>query len=284
MTTTVVPWTHDTDLSVPGAYSGVPEQLYHALPYCSSSRLRRMLARSPYCVRREIDERVDALPTSAMRTGTSMHIAMLEPDHFVARVRQVKDFRAAASKALAEDMEASGGVAINAAEMRLLDDLRSGRGVPTDVRDALAILDHRELSIISVIEGVPVKARLDGLSVEHGVLLDVKTGQAGADEMARKLHVMRYDLQLGLYAMLAESALGVGIMDVLIVGVMQDYPVEARLYRVADDVIESGQRLARVALEQWRECEQSGKWPLAHTEMIELRYSAWAARELEMLC
>lgn len=63
-----------------GFHREIPADVYHALPYCSNSRLSTLHERSAKHVRYEMDNPED--PTESMIIGNALHVATLQPHLF----------------------------------------------------------------------------------------------------------------------------------------------------------------------------------------------------------
>lgn len=70
--------------AAPGLYEGLPAEQYHALEgRASSSILRKIVTDTPAHAKAYMDD--DSDPTPAMKFGTQMHEAVLQPERFEAR-------------------------------------------------------------------------------------------------------------------------------------------------------------------------------------------------------
>jgi hypothetical protein len=110
--------------------------------------------------------------------------------------------------------------------------------------------------------GVLCKGRVDYLPKQRGILLDLKTAQDCAySEFARAAAKYGYHLQDALYGRLASWALGGPIRPMLFVVVSSEPPYDVAFYELDGVARLAGWQKIRHALEIWRRCERTGKWP-----------------------
>jgi len=91
---------------------------YHADPAISASHLHAVAASPYHYWKRFIDpNRPVVPPTAAMRLGTLVHCAVLEPDELSVRYGIAPDRRTKEGKAAASEMVAAGIEPVSAADM-----------------------------------------------------------------------------------------------------------------------------------------------------------------------
>ena len=112
----------------PGVYGGIGNEEYHKGPGLSSSDLK-LLARSP--LHYKTAKAIPPKETDAMRLGTAVHCAVLEPDRFekeYAAAPEAIDRRTKAGKAHWAELEATGKVVLSGEDAQMV------RGMADSVR------------------------------------------------------------------------------------------------------------------------------------------------------
>lgn len=260
---------------------GLPFADYLAIPALSSSGAKHLL-RSPAHYRDAMDN--PKPPTAAMRIGTSVHIGALESDQFDARVAcaPVCDKRTKVGKELFAEFESTTN------EDTLIfssDDYIRVLGTVQAVRAhkaAAAVIDGAEveLTIIWTDErwGIQRKARLD--IVNGGLVADLKTCQdASRDAFRREVEKYKYFVQAAMYVDAYTAAFGTEPEAYLLIAAETDRPHQVAVYPLDWGAIDAGRALLDVAMERYRDCLQSSRWP-GYGDLIAepLTLSSWAMK------
>lgn len=148
------------------------------------------------------------------------------------------------------------------------------------------IATHREVSVFSEIDGVPVRARFDALSDEtrNGVYgIDLKTTddatRLGAERSVSK---WGYDFQGAWYEDVYQASEGVAVDHFYFVCVEKSGPYEVAVFGLPDLWKQMGRAKTAEARRVYRECVESGNWPGYDTDIQFLDPPAWAVIEHEM--
>lgn len=291
----------------PGIYRHMPEAVYHALPYASNSRLSRAASHSWAHVRHEMDHPI--APTPAMRKGSALHMALLEPERFGGAYVVPEQCIATTSKgtrcsntgaALFDEGWVCGvhskkavGTPVEAEVMTLAD--------MTDVQGMReAVLSHptigplfemegeNELTIIwdEEVEGgiVRCKARIDRRVVHPAagaINIDVKTtSDARTHGFQRSVVERGYFRQHAMYRRACEAH-GLEVAHLVYVAVESAAPYAVKGYRLADDAAQLGDVELDGLLHQWYECQATGIWPGYGDRIEDITLPAWVWREIE---
>jgi hypothetical protein len=288
----------------PGVYRGVSSADYHALPFCSNSRLS-LLKRSPAHLRADLDAPREV--TDAMRLGTAIHSAVLEPEDFETRYTEAN-----ACEATKKD----GSPCSNPGVGRVGGVWGCGvRGhLPAGDRDRIEVLSRDEFFACFAIRdairshprigkllsgdgeneltviwddpdtGVRCKARIDRLARHPkagGVLVDLKsTTDAREAAFTRKVFDLGYYRQFGMYQD-ALRAHGVETLHMVIVAVEKEAPYAVAGYRLTEAAADAGRQELRTLMKRYAECERSGNWPGYSEEITELSLPTWAWSHLD---
>lgn len=276
------PRKNDSRLLKPGVYTDLPADDYFALPYASSTSLRRLLRLSPAHARVEIEE------TDALRIGTAAHAATLEPEGAARLYYRVgipkPDGRTKEGKLLREDAEksAKGRIILWEEEAQAIDAMRSAIWNHPIAADLLRHSD-RELTIIwDDVTGVRCKARIDALSrMDEGLLIlaDVKTTSGGAHvDFQRSLANYDYHIQAAFYLRAAEAA-GLHCERFVFIVVEKQPPFGVVTHLLDDEAIAKGWEAIMRGLARWGECEATGQWPSYPKDLVPLTLPKWHSKE-----
>lgn len=233
---------------------------YLAHPAPSRSDLWRIHSTSPYEYHwrreRETDEETDA-----MRLGSAVHTAVLEPDKFEGSVAVFDGTRR--GKAWEEfKAEHDGKTLLTPTQHERAVNIRDYvRGEPKLCR--LFEEGQPERSIVWTDEETEllVKARPDWLDGLRWRVVDLKT-TSDLDDWALMRSVKKYGYHLqGAMFLDACDALGMEVRDVWLLFVASDGPPLCKLKRIPDVAIDEGRAIYRAAMDTYAECWESGQWP-----------------------
>lgn len=259
---------------------GVPNEVYHAAPGISKSGLD-LVHKSPahYAHRKPFD------PTPAMRIGTAVHCAVLEPDRFATEyvVVDSKDRRQKAYKDAVEEHGVELVLLPNEAEdIRAIQDAAHGR---SGVRPLVSAEGWRELSAFAKDPetGVQVRCRYDLLAAD-GFAVDLKTARDVFPRgFERSIASYRYHVQVAFYSDVYEWITGEKLTEFWLLVVEATAPYTVIPYRLDDAAIEQGRIDYRKNLNTYAECLSSDSWPHFEPESDLLTLPAWAFDEIEEL-
>lgn len=252
--------------SEPGIYAGLSNAAYHAGPGISKSQLDT-LARSPlhYWAKHIAQLPGSRVETAAMRFGTAVHAAILEPEDFVNWVvmdkvdRRTKDGKAAAEAA--EALAAERGV-------RLID------RAEYDAAMAIATSVDRQPVIGPILEAGWAELSVYWMDPDTGVfcrcrpdwlcdyaILDVKTTEnASPASFERSAYMYRYWVQAAYY-LDGLAANGVELPNFVFAAVEKEPPYAAMAYNAMPGMIEAGRREYKRLLQLYSDCCAKAEWP-----------------------
>jgi hypothetical protein len=273
----------------PGAYDGMPEDVYHAdpVPGGSLSASGAKLLLPPSCPAMYRYRRDHPKVSAEFDFGTAAHKFVLDTGPPVTVVDAL-DWRTKAAQEARKDARAKGAVPLLVSEFSEIADMaraierhplagqlfRPGRG---KAEQSLFWQDPDY--------GIWRRARLDwqlpGLRL---IIADYKS-TADASPAAIRKHVANfgYHMQAAWYTD-AIQALGLGD-DPAFLFVFQEKtpPYLITIAELDDDAIRAGRDRNRHACEIWRDCTEAGIWP-GYTDDIELiSLPPWATRPAEDL-
>lgn len=188
--------------------------------------------------------------------------------------------------AWADEQRASGFTIVSPQEAESVDAMAEAVLAHPTAAPLFEIAAHREVSVFSEIDGVPVRARFDALSDEtrNGVYgVDLKTTddatKLGAERSVSK---WGYDFQDAWYDDVYTASEGRPIDQFFFINVEKSGPFEVAVTALPDLWRQMGKTKAAEARRVYRECVESGEWPGYPTEIQFLDPPAWAVVEHEM--
>lgn len=250
-------------------------QEYHSLPSLSSTGAKTFLdAPAKYVWERSQPHE----PTRFMSMGTAIHSAVLEDSKDVVCV-EATSWRTKAAKEEKEAIEATGKVALLAADYDKLQDLRDAVFAHPIAHDLLSAPDGvRERSYLwtDLETDVDMRARPD-LYVPGRAVVDLKTTSMGADahSFIKAIAQRRYFLQAAWYL----NAVHLGELDdpdfVWIV-VETNPPYLTAVYTLNLMGLDRGFELMDEALTEFRAAQLLDYWPGYDAGIQELVLPSWA--------
>lgn len=243
---------------------GLSNEDYHSLPSISKSGLD-LIRKAPalYKWRRDNPQP----QTEAMRWGTLVHTAVLEPDTLAERVVVAPKFDRRTTQGKADaaafEIENRGKDLITAEEMAELLATRDAVWAHPATSKALSMLREVETSIFWTDEtsGIDCRCRPDGI-MTNGVILDLKTTKdARPDEFAKSIANYRYHVQAAFYGDGYKAAYGEEPKGFAFLAVEKDAPFLCALYVLDAKAVLRGRSEYQADLEVIRQCRESGEWP-----------------------
>jgi hypothetical protein len=245
---------------------------YHADPAVSASHLHA-IARSPYHYwSRYLDpKRSPVEPTAAMRLGSLVHCAVLEPDELSARYTIAPDRRTKAGKEQAERMAAAGIEAVTQSDMTLaLSMAASVRVHPAAA--ALLAQGKAEQSFWwdDSATGLRCKCRPDWY---YGTtVVDLKTTtDASPSGFARSIATFRYHMQASHYLTGLHGA-----ERFVFIAVEKTAPYAVAVYELDAAALAAGNELRQRDMRVIADCQATKEWPGYGDDCQTLSLPSWA--------
>jgi hypothetical protein len=244
---------------------------YHADPAISASHLHAVAASPYHYWKRFIDpNRPVVPPTAAMRLGSLVHCAVLEPDELAKRYAVCLPRNTKAGKEMAAEMEASGIEAVTATDME------QAMAMAFAVRQhpyAAALLSHGKAEqsfwFDDAQSGLRCKCRPDWF--DGSTVVDLKTTtDASPAAFARSVASFRYHVQASHYLA------GTFAERFLFIAVEKTYPFCVAVYELDAEAMKAGETLRRQNLQTIADCRAIDEWPGYSTICETLRLPSWA--------
>jgi exodeoxyribonuclease VIII len=279
----------------PGIYRDVPMDVYQRWDAVSNSRLM-LLDRSPAHLKAAIGS--PKAETDALRLGTILHSAILEPERFAQTYQ-----RAERCSAIKKDKDQCANMGIEYAGAWLCGVHGGTRGgpvlSPSDYAMCLGVCastrQHtranallsgpgmNELSLVWIDEetGLTCKARLDRISLllAGGAIVDAKsTRDARMRPFAKAIYQYGYHRQGALYVPGARK-LGLEVEHYVIMPFEKEAPFAVATYRLDAGAMDAGEIEVRRLLRLYAECVNKNEWPTtpSYPDTIEdISIPSWA--------
>jgi hypothetical protein len=251
-----------------GVYRGIPAAEYHSLNACSATRLKA-LARSPmHCMHSMTSQR----ETPAMKLGTAVHCAVLEPDTFAERYAPSPkvDRRTTAGKAAYQSFceRSIGKEVIDSDDCEAVARMAIEIEAHPAAKIALDRRDETELSIVWEQSGQLCKSRIDFIS--GSLAFDLKTAaDASMDGFAWAIVRRGYDLQAAFYLM-GLAAVGIHVDGFAFIAVESDEPHAVNVVAMDDADIERAAQRVELLVSEYKRCSEADDWQTGYGNSIQL--------------
>lgn len=249
---------------------------YHAHPAISKSRLD-LLAKSPAHFRAYLDGELERTETPAMKLGTALHCAVLEPERFALEYVAAPDFgdgrtKAAKDAKAAFEAEHAGKFVLSAGEYASIVGMSLSVSRHRGASNLLARSLVREPSVFwtDAETGIECRARPDALSEDGSLVVDLKTTRdASPRAFAKSIGEYRYHVQDAIYSDGIAAATSKRPEAFAFIAVESAAPYLCASYVLDDASRLAGRYAYRRDLDTLRACRDSGKWP-GYSEKIEM--------------
>jgi hypothetical protein len=251
----------------------MPAAIYHGTKVLSKSGLDQF-RKSPAHFRAWQDGTTKNESSPALKFGTAVHMAILEPELFAKSYTLFTgDRRNKDGKMAYEAVIASGKIPLNQDQW----DNITGAAAAVHAHPTAALLLEKiqtEVSCFDSWNGVKVKARIDGLAKDY--IIDVKTTQdASPVAFGKSCAQFRYHVQAAWYQRIT------GVNSFIFIAVEKEAPYGVACYALDEQAISLGHIIIEEQLRTYVECEQLNSWPCYSSQIQSLSLPAWAARQSE---
>lgn len=222
--------------------------------------------------------------TAALRVGSALHCAILEPERFsVAYIPRpdLGDGRTKAGKIRRAQWNAERptAVVLDADEYELVARCAESARAHPAVRDALrGGCAEETLTWVDEETGLRCKGRLDYLTPMS--VLDLKSTRAETvDGFGREIAGRLYHGQLAFYLDGAIAARRVPDLasQAMIIGLQTVEPYDVIPARLGSEWLERGRSLYRSLLRRYADCQAAGWWPGIAPGVVDLQVPPWAS-------
>ncbi len=249
----------------------------------SKSMLDRLAwPKTPAHLRAYLDEPPEE-PTDAMKFGSVLHAALLQPETLAAVAVRPEglDLRTKAGKEWAEAQD--GKTVVTADRMKSIQRMVDNVWKHPIAKRLLTGSDCERSIFAADGNGTLRKGRLDVLTKAGNILPDVKTCESAApDDFEKSVVNYRYHVQAAYYLDLCEL-IGIKREKFCFICVEKSAPYCVAVHELDELVIEWGRKLYQRDLTLYRQCLESGVWPGYPPEVGIIGVPQWARKEMEAL-
>lgn len=238
--------------------------------------------RTPAHYKARRDGLVENEQTPAMRLGSLVHRAVLEPDTMAgAFVVKPEGMNFATKEGKAWRAEQTAPIITQEEADQIHGMVRSVWAQPMAKR-ILHNAKTEQCLFAQDSHGTIRKARLDAL-VGGSVIPDLKTSaSADPQEFERSLGKFRYHVQAAYYIDLCKLV-GIDKSDFVFIVVEKEAPYACAVYSLSQDAIDLGRLEYQRDLALVRECTEKNQWPGFTDEITVIGLPAWMQKQAEAL-
>lgn len=267
----------DTDYK-PGIYSIAAER-YHAAAGVSKSMLDILAEKTPaHLIAYLNGEREE---TEAMRFGTILHRALLEPDTYKDAFHVKPEGMRFSTKAGMEWQAAHADKpCLTTDSATAIERMVSAVHTHPFAKRLLAGALPEQSLFVEDSHGTLRKSRLDALT-KGNVIPDIKTTEsANLENFERSISRYRLHVQAAYYLDNCNLA-GIDKQGFFFICVEKSAPYAVRCLQLMPEVIEFGRTLYQRDLQVYRNCLETDRWPAYEDTYAECALPTWEMKQLE---
>jgi hypothetical protein len=263
---------------------------YHAdpaqTPSLSASVGKILMSKSAYhawLAHPRLNPKYQAEESGTFDIGTAAHALLLEGSRAKICVIEADDWRTKAAKEARDQARASGLTPIlarhNVAVIRMVDAAKAF--IETTELSGIFQDGAPEQTLVWKDNGVACRSRLDWLTKDRRVILDYKSSaSAQPDWFSRQIANMGYDFQAAFYLRGLKAC---GHPDAQFVFLAQeiDPPHACSLHGIAPSMLAIAEAKVQRAIDLWRQCLTTGKWPAYDNRVHWAEATAWQMTQHE---
>jgi len=270
----------------PGIYFDLPNETYHAGPGVSKSGLWTLQTQSPAHYKFPPPKDDDSTQAQAAKNfGQAAHTAVLEPQHFEARVvRGPADRRGNKWSDLAEMCKIDRKTLLTADEydrvLALRDAVHADAWINSIITGGKPMIEPSGY-FIDEVTGELCRVRPDLYREDLSVIVDLKSAlSAHPDAFARAVVNYGYHAQEAFYSD-GWNQIGKPVEAFVFIAWEKKSPYAHAVYELPPSIVEEGRAIMRKALDRYHECNKANLWPGYAEGVQELSFKRWAYRETD---
>lgn len=194
----------------------------------------------------------------AMRLGTAVHAALLEPDKFKSDYDTTP-----LRKGTKAYKELDGSkIWLNSSDWATVQGIKRKLKLNVEAADLLATCELREVEVKGDINGIPFRGFVDATYrvflnapadyKEQDIIIDIKTTQDASPEgFARSVYNYSYHLQAAIYTELT------GAKQFYIIAIESSSPYSVVIYNLSQDALDSGYAMLQRGIEAFKNWDGS---------------------------
>lgn len=265
---------------------------YHADKTAVSSSAVKRIMKSPKSFHAYVKGEIEFKETPAMRLGSLLHLALLEPElfqktyvlepKFIGKTKDGRDStRSGEAKAAREEWKLSlpaDAVIVSEDEMHdiegMIESVMRHRDAKNMLRNGTAEISgyYRDPTT-----GIKCKIRPDFFLERHMAVMDVKTTEdCSVEAFSRSIWSWRYDIQMGMYCAGIEFITGKKVEYPLYLVIERKPPYECAVYRCDDGLVARGKIDYEACLDKLKFCLETNQWDSYQKKMDYISLPKWA--------
>lgn len=274
----------------PGIHLGVSAASYHAdccvEPSLSASIAHVLLTQSPmhaWYAHPRLNPHYKPYHDSRFDIGTAAHAMLLEQDQSRIVVLEFDDYRKKDAKAARDAARVAGKTPILAKHHAACDAMVRAAHNAVDASEVAGVFDSGapEQTCIWQDGGAHCRSRFDWLNGDGSIILDYKTAESAApDGFIRRMPSLGYMTQAAFY-LRGARANGLNPRFVFMVQEIEP-PYACSFVALSPTMQEIADAAVEQALEIWRECVSTGKWPGYPQRICYAEPTTWQMQDHEM--
>ena len=240
----------------------LPADDYHSISALSKSGLDQ-LAKSPMHFKHWTENRDKEAPTEAMRFGTAVHMAVLEPQKFALQYAKFTgDRRTKEGKAAFAEIEESGRTPLNEEQWNSIQGVAESVEANLWWQQNTKTLRTEVSCFHRLNDGIDLKARMDGVTDEF--IVDIKTTQdASPAGFARSIASFRYHWQASFYRRFID-------LPFVFIAVEKTAPYATGVYTIDTEALVAADADIDNLINIFRDCRAFGSMPGYKSEIVTL--------------
>lgn len=248
------------------------ESEYRSLPALNASRFKAF-HRSPF----HFFNQKEVETTEAMKIGTAIHTAMLEPSLYHSEIGYLPDVdgRTTEGKAIKKAFEEqyAGKTILKAASKDVVERACTAITYSPEWGEIKGTQGMRyEQVLMCDLHDVACKSRLDLLDVERGIIRDIKScDDANIEKFKYTVKDRLYWLQAGFYTLMAEKVFD-RKFNFEFIAVETSEPSSALFHAVDEQELDRWKNLVDILLLEYSDCLKADYWPKPKNSVLKDLY------------
>lgn len=204
--------------------------------------------------------------------GKAFHAYVLDDENAKSQIVEVESdsYRTKDAKALRDQAYLEGKTPLLSKEINAITDMSNAAKNELSNNFEMFFAPHEiEKSIDFNFSGVQARSRLDWISEDEKIIIDVKSTANAHPEACRKaIRNYGYDIQAAIYTRAAKSVYSHENWRVFFIFVEKEEPYLTSVIEVDETVLEVGMAKAEMAAKTWAQCIENDTWPMYGYEVI----------------
>jgi exodeoxyribonuclease VIII len=253
----------------PGIYPNISFEEYLLAKQINSSSLKIINSKTPAHYFESLNS--ERKENGALRFGTALHCKILEPDSFDSLYIAMGEINRTtkAGKSAYAELEETGKTILTDIELETIIGIsKSIEKVPG--LSGILTYGIKELSVFTEDR----KCRLDCYNGKF--IFDLKTCiDASPHGFSKQIYNYGYHIQAAWYLDTCALA-GLDVNAFILIAIEKTAPYAVGIYQIGEESLKLGRYQYQKALEKFKECEVSGKWPGYSQNIETINVPNWA--------